>query len=434
MTLGDDKTKSLFGGPSRQPIAGLCLVVIDGPDRGLKKQLEQGTSVIGTRGDCDLVLSDPTVSRRHSSVELLAAAVRIRDLGSKNGTRYLGARVESVELPVGAMVQVGESHLALLPLAQPNDAASERTELEGMVGASPPMRRLYAQIERVAPTDTSVLVWGETGTGKELVAHAVHVHSRRAAGPLRIFNCASVQRELLQSALFGHIRGSFTGAVRDVAGAFEEADGGTLFLDEVGELPLEVQASFLRALETRTLQRIGESKLRRSDFRLVCATHQDLEAKVVRGEFRQDLFYRLAVFGLQVPPLRERRDDIPSLAEHFAREHGAPLPIPAAALCCQPWPGNVRELRNVVQRAALVGWSEALARPDKPVDDAPQAGDFTQGRVQAIKSFERSYLKALLERHQGSASSAAREAGLARSYFYRLLDAHGLTPKGRRRD
>jgi DNA-binding NtrC family response regulator len=434
MTLGNDKTKSLFGGSSRERVAGLCLVVIDGPDRGRKKQLEQGTAVIGTRADCDLVLSDPTVSRRHSSVELLAATVRIRDLGSKNGTFHLGARIESVELPAGAIVQVGESHLALLPLTQPRDAVSDRVELEGMVGASVPMRRLYAQIERVAPTDTSVLVCGETGTGKELVAHALHAYSPRAAGPFRIFNCGSVQRELLQSALFGHVRGSFTGAVRDVAGAFEDADGGTLFLDEVAELPVELQPSFLRALETRTFQRIGENKLRRSDFRLVCATHQDLEAKVASGEFRQDLFYRLAVFVLQVPALRERPEDIPLLAEHFAREQGAPLPVPAASLCSFPWPGNVRELRNVVQRAALVGWSEALARREKPAEDSPPAGDYALGRAQAIKSFERSYLKTLLERHRGSASSAAREAGLARSYFYRLLDAHGLTPKGRKRD
>ena len=432
--MSEAKTKSLFGGTSRPRVTGLCLVVIDGPDRGRRKQLEPGTSVIGTRADCDLVLGDPTVSRRHSSIELLPATVRVRDLGSKNGTLYLGGRIESVELPVGAVIQVGENHLALLPLAQPQDAASDRVELEGMVGASVAMRRLYAQIERVAATDTSVLVYGETGTGKELVAHAMHAQSPRASGPFRVFNCGSVQRELLQSALFGHVRGSFTGAIRDVAGAFEAADGGTLFLDEVGELPMELQASFLRVLETRAFQRIGENAPRRSDFRLVCATHQDLEAKVARGEFREDLFYRLAVFVIQVPPLRERREDIALLAEHFAEEHGAPLPVPAAALCSQPWPGNVRELRNTVQRAAVVGWGEALPTTGSPPEPEAPAVDYTLGRAQAIKRFERDYLKALMARHQGSTSAAAREAGLARSYFYRLLEAHGLTPKGRKRD
>ncbi len=432
--MGDSKTKSLLGGSSRSRVAGLCLVVIDGPDRGLRKQLEPGTSVIGTRADCDLVLSDPTVSRRHSSIELLPTTARVRDLGSKNGTLYLGGRLESVELPIGAVIQVGESHLALLPVAQPRNAVSHRTELEGMVGASVAMRRLYAQIERVAPTDTSVLVYGETGTGKELVAHAMHAHSTRAGGPFRVFNCGSVQRELLQSALFGHVRGSFTGAIRDVAGAFEAADGGTLFLDEVGELPIELQPSFLRVLETRAFQRVGENTPRRSDFRLVCATHQDLEAKVARGEFREDLFYRLAVFVLQVPPLRERPDDIALLAEHFAKEHGAPLPVPTAALRGQPWPGNVRELRNTVERAAVVGWGEALPPTASPAEVETPAVDYTNGRAQAIKRFERDYLKALLARHQGSTSSAAREAGLARSYFYRLLEAHGLTPKGRKRD
>ena len=400
------------------------LLVVDGPDRGRESVVNEGTATVGSHHSCELKLTDSGVSRRHLSIELLGSRVRVRDLGSKNGTRYLGARVEALELPLGATVELGTSRLALLPVLGTR-ALSERTELGGLLGRTPAMRRLFALIEQVAPTDAAVLIHGETGTGKEGVARAIHALSPRATGPFQVLDCASVQPDLVQSALFGHVKGAFTGAVKDQTGALEAANGGVLFFDEVAELPLALQPALLRALETKTFTRVGDGKPRKSDFRILAATHVDLFAAAQQGRFRLDVYYRLAALVLEVPPLRDRVDDIALLAHRFAADAQAKEPLSAgtlAALTARSWGGNVRELQNAVERIVTMG-------PDSALPGAAAAAtteDFHSTREKAIATFEKSYLSALLERHDGNASAAAREAGIARSYLYKMLEAHGL--------
>ncbi|WP_342379857.1 sigma 54-interacting transcriptional regulator [Myxococcus stipitatus] len=412
------------------PLSPVRLLVLEGKDPGRSAVLERGTAVVGTLPSCQLVLTDDTVSRRHLSIELLGTSLRVRDLGSRNGTRYLGARVEVVEVPVGALVCLGRTQLALLPAASSTERVSTRAELAGLLGRSLVMRRLFTDIERVAPTGLPVLLQGETGTGKEGIARALHQLSGRT-GALRVFDCGAVLPGLLPGALFGHARGAFTGAVAEAPGALEGAHEGTLFLDEVAELPLEAQPAFLRVLETGGFFRLGENVERRVRFRVIAATHQDLQAAVKKGTFREDLYHRLASVVLRAPALRERLEDIPLLAEHFARSLGTSLPLSPASLAtltAYHWPGNVRELRNAVERVVSLGAEAAL--PRLAMGEDSRAEDFHATRERVLQAFERSYLEAQLARHKGSASAAARAAGLARSYFYRLLKTHGIVPRG----
>ncbi len=427
MTTDDEgpRTSTLGHTATMSRVQPVRLLVVDGPDRGKDRVVSEGTATIGSHDACELKLADSGVSRRHLSIELLGARVRVRDLGSKNGTRYLGARIEAVELPLGATVELGASRVAMLPVLGSTQLSS-REELCGLVGRSPAMRKLFAQVEQVAPTDAAVLIHGETGSGKEGVARAVHALSPRASGPFTVFDCGAVHSELLQSKLFGHAKGAFTGAVKDQPGALDAANGGVLFFDEVAELPLDLQPALLRALETKTFTRVGEGKVRKSDFRILAATHVDLVEAAQTGRFRLDLYYRLAALVIEVPPLAQRVDDIALLAHRFAAEAGAKEPLSAgtlAALTARTYPGNVRELKNVVERAVTLGAESALpggsSSPSTPED-------FHTTREKALAAFERSYLTALLERHGGNASAAAREAGIARSYLYKLLDAHGL--------
>ncbi|MBX7101174.1 MAG: sigma 54-interacting transcriptional regulator [Myxococcaceae bacterium] len=424
MSDGLAKTSTLNRSATLGRLQPVRLLVIDGPDRGKSAVVEEGTALVGREPSCALSLSDPAVSRRHLSLELLGAKVRLKDLGSNNGVRYLGARVDGIELALGAVIELGGTQLAILP-ATASAALSERDELPGLLGRSVAMRRLFGVIEQVASTDAAVLIHGETGSGKEGVARALHALSPRSGGPFQVFDCGSVSRELLQSALFGHVKGAFTSAVKDTAGALELADQGVLFLDEVGELPLDLQPSLLRALETHSFTRVGDGKARKSDFRLLAATHVDLESKVAQGKFRADLYYRLAAIVLEVPPLAARREDVPLLAHRFAASAGATTPLTPtvlAALAARQWPGNVRELKNVVERIVAMGPQAVF--PELPAQ--ADGGDFHQAREQALRAFERSYLEALLERHGQNASQAAREAGIARSYLYKLLEVHGL--------
>jgi transcriptional regulator with GAF, ATPase, and Fis domain len=237
-----------------------------------------------------------------------------------------------------------------------------------LVGQSAALRRIVGQIDVVAPTEASVLILGETGTGKELVAHEIHRRSARRDGPSVRVNCASIPRELFESEFFGHVRGSFTGAMRDRAGRFETAEGGTIFLDEVGEIPLDIQNKLLRILQEKRYERVGDDRTRRADVRIVAATNRDLKKAVAAGQFREDLFYRLNVFPIQVPPLRNRMDDVPLLAKHFvevsAKEMKCARPRLTRAAVTQlqsyDWPGNVRELRNVVERAVILARGGAL--------------------------------------------------------------------------
>lgn len=403
------------------------LVVLAGPDAGLQLEVREGTVLVGTHADCQLKLTDAGVSRRHLSLELTTTRVKVSDLGSKNGTRYLGAKFTRLEIPLGGSVELGGTTLAVLPLLRPG-ALSEKQQLGGLLGRSPSMRRLFAQLEQVAPTDTSCLIHGETGTGKELVARTLHALSLRPSGPLITLDCGGITSSLVSSVLFGHVRGAFTGAVKDSLGLIEAASGGTLFLDEVASLPADVQPVLLRVLESRTFQRVGEGKVRTADFRLVAATTKDLQREAKEGRFRSDLYFRLASITLELPALRERLDDVPMLAQHFATQAGAKAPLSPAAmsgLSAWRWPGNVRELKNAIERAITFG--------EAPLPELPAAAaakeDFHQARDKALAAFERSYLEALLEKHKGSASAVSREAGIARSYLYKLLETHGLSPE-----
>ena len=273
---------------------------------------------MGSASGVDLVIADPMVSRLHAELEHRPDGLWIRDLGSTNGTRVNGIRVESACVPDGASLKLGETTLVVNP-----GAASTSIELwpvdsfGPLVGKSTVMRALFARLARIASTDSTVLIEGETGTGKDIVAHALHEASPRVAKPMVVVDCAALPENLLEAELFGHAKGAFTGAGPARAGAIESADGSTVFLDEVGELPLSMQPKLLRAIESRTVRRLGETAYRTVDVRFVSATHRDLRRMVNAGAFREDLYFRLAVVPVMVPPLREHPEDIEMLVEHF---------------------------------------------------------------------------------------------------------------------
>lgn len=424
-TLTDNHTSSL--GTSHTPTekSPVSVIVLAGPDAGLTQELREGTMLVGSHPDCQLRLTDPAISRRHLSLELRGNRVRAIDMGSKNGTVYLGAKVMSVDVPLGANLELGGTTLAVVPLLG-GGVLSERTQVGGLLGRSVSMRRLFARIEQVAPTEATCLVTGETGTGKSLVARALHDLSTRAKAPFVTLDCGTLTDALAQSVLFGHVRGAFTGAVKDTIGLVGAAAGGTLFLDEVASLPLELQPILLRLLEARSYQRVGDATPRDADIRIIASTTSDLVALSKQGKFRIDLYYRLAAITLEVPTLKDRLDDVAMLAQHFAERAGATEKLPPAALSTLTglrWPGNVRELKSTVERAIALG--ETLMPGSPP---SGQAEDFHIAREKTLHAFERSYLEALLERHQGSTSAVQKEANLGRSYLYRLLDAHGLSP------
>jgi transcriptional regulator with GAF, ATPase, and Fis domain len=332
------------------------------------------------------------------------------------------------------VVDIGKTSLRISAheqnLGRPAGAAS----LGKALGASPAMRQMFGVLERVAPTDSTVVLLGETGTGKEVLAEAIHQASKRKDKKLVVFDCGAVTPSLVESELFGHVKGSFTGAVADRLGAFAEADGGSLFLDEIGELPLDLQPKLLRALESGTVKRLGEDRPRRVDVRIIAATHRDLEAEVEQKRFRGDLYFRLAVVQVRVPPLRERIEDLPLLAHHFVRAMGRGdyqlSPALLERLAAYHWPGNVRELRNVIERALAGGDVEALpdsklrgARgPAQAITDLP----FKEAKEKLVESFTKDYLSALLKQCEGNISQAARTAGINRNYVQRLCVKYGL--------
>ncbi|HYU15399.1 MAG TPA: sigma 54-interacting transcriptional regulator [Candidatus Acidoferrum sp.] len=346
------------------------LVVVSGPDQGAQAEVESTWIRVGAQSGCDLVLRDRLVSGHHFEILVDEAGYRLRDLDSTNGTFIAGHRVRDAYLNPGTVIYVGESRLRFEPLDQSVTVELSRRDRFGdMVGSSVAMRALYARLERLAPTDASVLITGETGTGKELVAEALHQHSSRSAGPFVVVDCGSIPDNLIASELFGHERGAFTGAFASYAGAFERAHCGTIFLDEIGELPLELQPNMLGVLERRHVRRLGGSRNIPLDLRVIAATNRDLASEVNRGTFRSDLYYRLAVVQVRVPPLRERADDIPLLAEHFLELLGtggtrAPRLSRETldSLRQHRFPGNVRELRNLLERSVIL--AELGVEPD----------------------------------------------------------------------
>jgi len=413
------------------------LKVASGPDRGATLELGVDTLRIGSSASCDLVLHDHTVSSRHASIVMDERGYSIHDLASKNGVRLGSVWVTRAPLFDGARIALGDSTLLVrarggrhsIDLAQPG-------RLGGLVAHSVKMRALAATLTRLAGTDASVLVEGETGTGKEVAAQALHASSSRAGGPFVVFDCGGVSAQLIAAELFGHERGAFTGAVVARAGLLEQADGGTLFLDEIGELPLELQPALLRMIETRAVRRLGGNQEVTSDVRFVAATNRNLAEEVREGRFRADLYHRLAVARVRLPPLCERPEDITVLAELFAAEQGVALTREVLALLCtHDWPGNVRELKNSVARLAV---SEHPFHADddaaRPAPWRPPAGEFpplADARRRAQDDFERAYIEETLRACDGNVTRAAELAGVSRQQMTRLLARHGLRGRDR---
>ncbi|HEY7957736.1 MAG TPA: sigma 54-interacting transcriptional regulator [Polyangia bacterium] len=405
------------------------LRVIRGGDKG--KTLELGglaPALLGSDPDADLVLTDDTVSRRHAEVRITPLGYVVRDLGSTNGVWLGPTRVLEGVLGDRARLTLGEIELDWRLLDGDAEHPQEARPFGRLIGQSPPMRELWALLAQAAPTDSTVLIEGESGSGKELVAEGLHAASPRAQGPLVVIDCGALAPSVVESELFGHERGAFTGADRARAGALEEATGGTLFLDEVGELSPELQVKLLRALEAREVRRLGADRPRAIDVRVVAATHRRLERCVAEGSFRADLYYRLAVIRVRVPPLRHRREDVLLLAQHFLsrlERSGDPeavlSPAVSAALTAYDWPGNVRELRNVVERLATVGELDTHVREKNRAPDG-----YHEARQTALDRFERDYCQALLAWSGGVVAKAAERAGISRQMLHRLLKKHDL--------
>jgi two-component system nitrogen regulation response regulator GlnG len=431
-------------GAGAKPPRRLRLEVTAGPDRGAALELASGTYFVGKGSGCDLVLRDGSVSRRHLEVAVLADRARVRDLDSTNGSFFQGARFSSLELGPGAQIRVGRTELRLvepLPRAAGDPPPTRFGRLESVI---PAMQQVFSVLARVAATDSVVLVQGATGTGKDLVAEAVHAASPRRHGPFVICDLASLPRGVIESELFGHVRGAFTGAERDRQGAFAAAHRGTLFLDEIGELELAAQPRLLRALERKQVKPVGAAGYVSADVRVVAATNRDLLAEVKAGRFREDLYHRLAVVRVTLLPLRERRPDIPQLVRTFLAEAGGREP-PAisddtmALLMAHEWPGNVRELRNVLERAMSLapaapvldahtfGLDEtAYLRADLSSPPVDMTSPFKEAKERLVQAWEREYVVALLDRCRGNVSHAARTSGLDRVYLHRLIKKHGL--------
>jgi DNA-binding NtrC family response regulator len=399
---------------------------------------------VGAGSSCDLVLGDPKVSRKHAEVGVTPDGVRVKDLGSTNGTWFQGTRIGEVVVPPGATIQFGSTPVRVAAADAPSLPPSDRDHFGEMAGQSIAMRELFAVLEMAAPSDATVLIEGESGTGKELAARAIHDASARAQGSFVVVDCSAIAETLIDSHLFGHVRGAFTGADRDRKGAFVEASGGTLFLDEMGELPLSAQAKLLRVLEAQTVQPVGADRPIKVDTRVVAATHRDLARMVAAKEFRFDLFYRLAVVHVALPPLRERLEDLPHLVStFFARRGVAPGPIDGDnldKLRRYAWPGNVRELRNALERAwALSGpkaafrelrlWLDTTAAEPAIAEVVDTAMPFKDAKERWNDHFERRYVSTVFATNHNNVTRAAEHAGLSRRHFRELLYKHGIVER-----
>ena len=408
------------------------LRVVDGPSRGKDWQSSGDRCSIGSHPSNDLVVDDPTVSRFHCEIRLDGRGARVRDLDSRNGTLIDGVPVVEGWLREQSTLKLGRSSLQYQPSAELIALPlSEKTALGPMVGRSAVMRGVFALIERAAASDATVLVEGETGTGKEGVAEALHLLSPRRDQPLVVVDCGAIPENLLESELFGHEKGAFTGASDRRVGAFEKASGGTIFLDEIGELPSDLQPKLLRVLEKRELRRIGSSTMMPVDIRVVAATNRDLRTAVNAGTFRADLFFRLAVVRVVLPPLRSRLEDLPLLVERLLDRLGgdpaasAALRTPefVANLARAAWPGNVRELRNHLERCLL--FQQPLPLAGDEAHHAPgESGSYAEARRRALADFERAFVERLLAKHGGNVARAAEEAGINRVYLHRLIARH----------
>jgi len=489
------KTRILKSDSPAPPGGGAWLVVESDGNAGRWTEIGEAPLVVGSGKDCDVQLDDPHVSYHHAALSRGPNGIVLRDLDSSNGTRVANIAIKEAVLSSGAEIVVGTTRLRFELGGESGKPARLMREpvgddelrdvpgrFGGAVGPGVAMRRVFALLARIAPTDLTITLIGETGTGKDVLARAIHEASPRKEAAFTVFDCTAVPPSLIESALFGHEKGAFTGATVARPGVFERAHGGTLFIDEIGELPLDLQPKLLRALEQRQVQRLGSGTAQPFDARIIAATNRDLSAQVEAGAFRQDLFFRLSTAVLQVPPLRERLEDLPDLVAHFLALGGRALTVTAAALALlrgHPWPGNVRELKNAVDSAAalatggmldvkdlvflrpspgsgpigaapitgltptpgptqgpggLPGAAPAPAPPAKrdsaryelprpPAPGLPGGGGPPGGSLQAQ---ERQAIVRALKEHDGNRTHAARALGIAVSTLYTKLKKHGL--------
>jgi transcriptional regulator with GAF, ATPase, and Fis domain len=438
--------------------------VTGGPDKGKVCPIEGHRILVGTGEDNDLVVTDTHVSRDHLEFRVQDRGYLALDLNSTNGTFYRGAQIQEAMLSPSAEVRIGSTTLRLEVGKAVNELVTPVESFDKLVGVSPAMQEVYGLLSVVAPTDATVLIEGETGTGKEVVAEALHRRSPRADNPFQVLDCGAIPANLIESELFGHERGAFTGAVGERSGIFERARGGTVFLDEIGEIALPLQSRLLRVLDEREVKRLGGDIYRKVDVRLVAATNRNLAEEVQQGRFRDDLYYRLAVIQIVVPPLRQRRDDIPLLARHFLWQAGCVTPDTVLtpelqkALMSRQWAGNIRELRNTIERAVLLTDTSGGRHPLqelmpesledepptvlRPDPDPPTATTnrnwltralpeellrrpYKEGKDELFRLFEAVYIERLVEEHGHNLSRLAREAKVDRQIIRRMLRRYG---------
>lgn len=430
------------------------LIVVDGADEGRELSIERARVTIGRSLICDLVLADKAVSGTHCEIVASEKGVMLKDLGSTNGTTIGDLRIREVWIKPGTVIRAGQTTLRY-------EAGEGEVEIDlskeeryfDLIGKSVRMREIFAVLAKVAPSDLTVLVRGQTGTGKELVARALHHGSRRKEQPLVVQDCSAIPENLIESTLFGHERGAFTGATDRRKGSFEQAEGGTIFLDEIGELNLSLQPKLLRVLENREVRRVGGEKTIPVNVRVVAATNRDLRQMVNEGTFREDLYFRLSVVTVELPSLCERPEDVSLLTETFLKEFSkrrfpgeeSKLTITKnamARLALYPWPGNVRELRNTLERAAFLADDTELTVKDlmpssqkTPLAALPggnaehfveEGMPFKDAKQKVLETFEPAYLKALLDKYGDNITRSAQAAGLTRYHLRELAKRYGV--------
>ena len=447
-------TKELTVGTSVR-VDACRLIQTTGESAGREYTLSRPETLVGTAPECHIRLNEATVSRQHFKVLQDGDTYRVVDLGSTNGTFVDGAKISDAFLRPGSVIAAGGIHFKFETLIDEEEfAPSDESNFFSLQGQSIRMREIFGVLQRVAPTDATILIVGQTGTGKSAIAKAIHEASSRRDGPFRVVDCGAIAPSLVESELFGHERGAFTGAVKQRSGALEAASGGTLFIDELTDLSPHLQPKLLRAIEERELIRVGGNEPIRFDCRIIAASQHDLWEKVEAEEFRSDLYFRLAVVQLQLPSLAERREDIPMLVDHFLDQIGSTEVKTFSdldadlqrKLMAHTWPGNLRELRNTVERVALMFGRDPFVQPggrrragppgravgndpDRAAFEVELALPYKDAKESLLAEFEKVYLTRLLERSGGSIAQAARDAGLDRKHIYNLAAKHGIQTK-----